>query len=397
MGLKTERAMKNIFDLVIRFMAISAMLVGMSLAMVATAPESVATAAAAAATEGLVAEDAVVVNQAQLNIAQKFDQNIRNISDINELVDILYDFLASSQIGKKYQRTSWGVLGERSDYGVRKPYAFDYYYMADWNAGKVYRLDKSMSNSEHVYWFELALWRDILGSFITGGGGGDIDAIKRFAVVGVNVNSTDMLGNTALHFAVNNMIGFDPVPIQYLIDIGADPTIRNKDGITPLMLLVRGTTRSGIVHFPIAEVLVEAGANPNVQNFAGETLLHFATQENKPEMVRKFLLAGANSNIGNKVSGETPLMHATKKGFVDVAKLLFGGGANVHIKDKGGRTALDYAKRIGHVELVSLLQEAESASKSELVELRKKALFAPKKKSKSKSDNNILCGIVGCD
>ena len=79
--------MKSIFDLVIRFMAISAMLVGVSLAMVATAPKSMAAAA-----DALVAEDSVVVTQAQLMILPKNSTKRFVISyDINELVDILHD------------------------------------------------------------------------------------------------------------------------------------------------------------------------------------------------------------------------------------------------------------------------------------------------------------------
>ena len=361
--------MKNIFDLVIRFMAISAMLVGVSLAMVATAPEA-------------EAQEVLAIKPSEFERAQTIDASIRQIDDIDELNRRIYDLVFSSANAVSVQMSGRG--GEES--GV---------WMARNLTNRNSRDNGNFIQDPHLrdYWKELALWRDVLRAFITVGGGGDIDAIKRFAVVGVNVNAINEAGSTALHYAVYDMIGYEPVAIQYLTDIGANPTIRNKDGITPLMLLVQGKTRSGVIHFPVAEVLVEAGANPNVQNFAGETLLHFATQQNKPERVKKFLLAGANSNIGNKVSGETPLMHAAKKGFVDVAKLLFGGGADIHIKDKGGRTALDYAKRIGNAELVSLLQKAELASDDELLALRKKAL-AKAKKPKEKRPA-YLPGILG--
>ena len=368
--------MKGIFDLVIRFMAISAMLVGVSSAMVATASD-----------RWLIEPldiTPLAIKQSHLVRAQTLEQSIRNFHDVTELNIAILQFVKDFD---KVLKDSYDHYSGTIDY--EELVGFTRWYGAS-NSRRVNEYVGVSSDSEKALWYDFALWRDILRGFITGSGGGSVDRIKKYVAVGVNVNATNQAGSTALHYAVHNGGGFNLEEIQYLVDIGADPTIRNKNDTTPLMLLVQGKTNTGVIDVATAEILVKKGANSNTQNLSGETILHIATHENKPGAVRNFLLAGANSDIGNKVNGETPLMHAAKKGFLDVAKVLFNGGANVRIKDKNGRTALDYAKRIGHPELVSLLQKAELASGDELSALRKKAGDSVKGTGKKKGFRGLL-------
>jgi ankyrin repeat protein len=58
-----------------------------------------------------------------------------------------------------------------------------------------------------------------------------LSAVKTFAKLGVDVNSADATGNTALHGAVNN--GYNEI-IQFLFEQGADLNAKDKEGWTPL-------------------------------------------------------------------------------------------------------------------------------------------------------------------
>jgi ankyrin repeat protein len=55
--------------------------------------------------------------------------------------------------------------------------------------------------------------------------------------------------------------------VKLLLEHGADPNIKNKDGITPLHWAV---FKSG-VHVEVVKLLLEHGADPNIQNKKGRT------------------------------------------------------------------------------------------------------------------------------
>ena len=55
---------------------------------------------------------------------------------------------------------------------------------------------------------------------------------------------------------------------------------------------------------------------------------------------------------------ETALMYAARNGHVEVVQLLLDVGVNKDIEDDNGQTALAKAVQYGHLELSKLLQEA---------------------------------------
>ena len=55
------------------------------------------------------------------------------------------------------------------------------------------------------------------------------------------------------------------------------------------------------------------------------------------------------------ISGFTALMGASLEGHTEIVKALLGKGADVNEKNNDNRTALDYAKVMGHEEIVNLL------------------------------------------
>jgi len=88
---------------------------------------------------------------------------------------------------------------------------------------------------------------------------GDLEAIQRHLQADVDPNMLDTFGTPMLHTTR------DPVTVQALLDGGADPDIRDKDGSTRLQLAaLRAETE-------ILRALLAAGADPDLAGSVGET------------------------------------------------------------------------------------------------------------------------------
>ncbi|MGY6550325.1 MAG: ankyrin repeat domain-containing protein [Erythrobacter sp.] len=108
------------------------------------------------------------------------------------------------------------------------------------------------------------------------------------------VNSRDLSsGDTGLHIVVQRM---DALWVQFLLQRGADPNIRNKRGVTPLQL----ATSLGFVEG--VEALIKGGASVNVSDQTGETPLIAAVHARNVPLVRMLLDKGSdpdrNDNSG---------------------------------------------------------------------------------------------------
>jgi len=106
----------------------------------------------------------------------------------------------------------------------------------------------------------------------------------------------------------------------------------------------------------VSERLLAAGISVNVGVY-GTTALIAASKYNYVDMVSSLLLASAEVNCANYF-GETALMcacHYWGKA-VEVVKLLLTAQASVDVLDEDGNSALDFASRRGHEEIVALLR-----------------------------------------
>jgi ankyrin repeat protein len=109
--------------------------------------------------------------------------------------------------------------------------------------------------------------------------------------------------------------GGDVEMMKLLLENGADWTLGNINGVTPLVAMTNaGGTR---------------GRNKNeVKMLAGLEVL---------------LQAGANINQSGGADGETPLHTAARLNMFEVVKFIVDHGGNLYAKDKRGLLPLDYA------------------------------------------------------
>lgn len=87
---------------------------------------------------------------------------------------------------------------------------------------------------------------------------------------------------------------------------------------------------------------LDAGVDPNKIDDRGDTALHWATWNRRPQCAKLLLLRNADPNVQNH-KGHTPLHHVVNRidSEVDIGMLLdsfFLVGANARLPDKNGKT-----------------------------------------------------------
>lgn len=107
--------------------------------------------------------------------------------------------------------------------------------------------------------------------------------------------------------------------LKLLYELGADPSIPTRDGVTPLIAAAGlGTLAAGEVAgtedevVEVLEWLVKIGANVNAADNNGETAMHAAAYKNLPKAVEFLAAHGAKIEVWNQKDkyGWTPLLIA---------------------------------------------------------------------------------------
>jgi ankyrin repeat protein len=113
------------------------------------------------------------------------------------------------------------------------------------------------------------------------------------------------------------------------------------------------------------QATIDNGANLNARDsFYGATALHRAAMYNaNPEVVAMLLKAGADINARSTLESMTALMWATiPNPHPETIITLLNAGADATLRDKNGKTALDYAKANDALKGTEVLKSLEEAS-----------------------------------
>ncbi|WP_338405958.1 ankyrin repeat domain-containing protein [Wolbachia endosymbiont (group A) of Longitarsus flavicornis] len=160
-----------------------------------------------------------------------------------------------------------------------------------------------------------------------------------------DINARGKLDRTLLHLA-SEAGEFDKVKL--LLDRGANIEIQDKFGYTPIFL----ATQSG--KWSVVELLLDRGANIDAQDKEGKTLLHFAASGNNLDMVQFLLNRGANIEVQDKFAW-TPILSAAQSGKWDVVKLLISNGAKFNNEITYQGTPLHFVVQEGNLDMIRFL------------------------------------------
>jgi ankyrin repeat protein len=195
----------------------------------------------------------------------------------------------------------------------------------------------------------------------------DYELIDALIAKKAKVDVTNAFGSAPLAEAVKLA---DARMVKTLLDAGAGVEAANEDGQTALMLAIK----TG--EMPIVEMLLKAGAKVNVvEKFQNQTPLMWAVvaPKNAVEMTKLLLSKGANvkaralyTDWPNQLSSEpraqyrpvgglTALLYASRDGCFECVEALVGAGADVNVPTPEGVTPLMVALDNDHNDVAKLL------------------------------------------
>ena len=105
-------------------------------------------------------------------------------------------------------------------------------------------------------------------------------------------------------------------------------------------------------HIDVVKLLLNKGADPNMENLNGLTPLHRAAYHGTRDMVKLLLDNGAEPDRADR-DGRTPLHWAALREYDSkgVYKLLLNGGADPEVRDANNRTAVQYEDGLDYIGL----------------------------------------------
>jgi uncharacterized protein len=195
----------------------------------------------------------------------------------------------------------------------------------------------------------------------------DAESAELLVRAGANVKAANRYGITPLTLAITNG---NSALVEMLLQAGADPDTALPGGETALMTAARVGTLASVKallgrgakvdsrdekhqqtalmwaaaegHAPVAEMLIEVGADVKARLASGMTPLLFAVREGHADVVRVLLKAGADVNetvpveggrrraVGGRAlpPGATPLLTAVMNAHFELAAQLLDAGAD---------------------------------------------------------------------
>ena len=103
--------------------------------------------------------------------------------------------------------------------------------------------------------------------------------------------------------------------------------------------------------------MLDGGMPVDIVDRAGMTALQWAAMLKQTDVIHKLLQRGADVNKRNRYDGLTALHWSAMNDRTDAIRLLLENGASTTIKDKKGRTPIDFAREYNSQEALLLLQQ----------------------------------------
>jgi ankyrin repeat protein len=188
--------------------------------------------------------------------------------------------------------------------------------------------------------------RTLLFSVATEGKIAMMDVVLK---AGADPNAKDEDGMTALRHVA--WTGKNQVNVtRRLIAAKADVNIAADDDWTPLIQVMYADPGVAV---PVAQLLLQAGADASIVNNEGNSALMLAAKRGMPMLIPALVKAGADINARGREG--TSLGLAAEEGQTAVVQALLDANADPNLGTKDNQTPLMKAAMKDHVEIITLL------------------------------------------
>ncbi|BBU98035.1 ankyrin repeat domain-containing protein [Providencia rettgeri] len=187
--------------------------------------------------------------------------------------------------------------------------------------------------------------------FLTAAEQGQLEILKSCLEKGVDINTTNRQGRTAI---VNASLNKHYECVSFLINAGADINKQDQTCFNPFLLSCLNNDLT------LLRIVLPAKPDLDLLTRFGGVGITPASEKGHVEIVRELLeKTDINVNHTNFV-GWTPLLEAIVlndggKKQQQIVKLLLDHGANPHMTDKYGKKPLELAREKGYNEIAELL------------------------------------------
>jgi len=178
---------------------------------------------------------------------------------------------------------------------------------------------------------------------------GRLEVVQQLLDAGISANAKDEQSRSAVALAAIN--GHSAV-IRILLSAGANLNQPDREGNSAVVHAIHSA------QMDCASTLITGGANVDVRDNGGLSAVMLAVQAGQYSILEALINAGADVSVKNHESGQTALMMAADRGSMDMVELLLKNAITSEdrdAQDRKGTTALLYAVRKGHTEIVRLL------------------------------------------
>jgi uncharacterized protein len=173
------------------------------------------------------------------------------------------------------------------------------------------------------------------------------EVIPPLLEVGASATALTKYGDSALHFAIERDM---TAMVALLLSGRSNLNVRNRTGLTPLAMAVKSNKMA------YTKMLLEAGADPNVRTSKDKSLLDPGYPRPSMEMARLLLSHGYDPNGASKTGG-TDLMEFAYRDDTERLKLFLDFGADISLKNNMKRDAFLAAILCGHHQSAEILAQ----------------------------------------
>ncbi|XP_069912145.1 ankyrin repeat domain-containing protein 26 isoform X4 [Oryctolagus cuniculus] len=213
-------------------------------------------------------------------------------------------------------------------------------------ARTVTEFEKKRLKMRPHFGYRLLYWE--LGAIHRAASAGNVAAVEKMLICRrSSVDDVDHKSRTALHWACAK--GHQDV-VAFLISQRCLLDPQDKRAATPLIKAVQCPAEN------CATLLLDHGADPNIEDEIGNTALHYVAYGENIRMAEKLLSSNADIEKKNK-TGLTPLLVAIQQNQETMVKFLILQNADVFAVDNLNRTSLMFAGRYSTENIVHMLLE----------------------------------------